>query len=95
MIKLVFILSYAKDLVLQGEDGEHKEQNGYTMRSPRAGHARLACEVNRNGGQQQEPAEVIQIVKSGHGRNPLALARGGCQLAISGKIQASRRCIQP
>jgi len=21
---------------------------------------RLACEVNRNGGQQQEPAEVIQ-----------------------------------
>jgi len=26
----------------------------------RAGHARLACEVNRDGGQQQEPAEVIQ-----------------------------------
>jgi len=26
----------------------------------RAGHARLACEVNRNGGQQQEPTEVIQ-----------------------------------
>jgi len=30
------------------------------MSIPRAGHARLACEVNRNGGQQQEPTEVIQ-----------------------------------
>jgi len=26
----------------------------------RAGHARFACEVNRNGGQQQELTEVIQ-----------------------------------
>jgi len=26
----------------------------------RAGRVRLACEVNRNGGQQKEPAEVIQ-----------------------------------
>jgi len=26
----------------------------------RAGHARLACEVNPKRGQQQEPAEVIQ-----------------------------------
>jgi len=33
------------------------------MRPLRAGHAQLACEVNRNGGQQQEPAEVIQMVK--------------------------------
>jgi len=46
----------------------------------RAGQARLACEVNPDvEDQQQEPAEVVQIVKSGHGRNPLALARGGCQ----------------
>jgi len=27
----------------------------------RAGHARFACEVNPNGDQQQEPAEVIQL----------------------------------
>jgi len=27
---------------------------------PRAGHARLACEVNRISGQQQEPTEVSQ-----------------------------------
>jgi len=38
-----------------------KNKSSYTMRFLRAGHARLACEVNRNGGQQQEPAEVIQL----------------------------------
>jgi|GEM_PF-2378166 len=50
------------------------------MRPLRAGHAQLACEVNPDvRDQQQEPAEVVQIVKSGHGRNLLALTRGGCQ----------------
>jgi len=28
---------------------------------PRAGHAQFACEVNRDGGQQQEPTEVSQL----------------------------------
>jgi len=30
------------------------------MQRLRAGHAQLACEVNPNGDQQQEPTEVIQ-----------------------------------
>nr|WP_239685069.1 transposase [Ventosimonas gracilis] len=49
----------------------------------RAGHARFACEVNPDvGDQQQEPAEVIQPGKclAGRGRNLTCLARGGCQL---------------
>jgi len=45
----------------------------------RLGHSRQACEVNRTGGQQQEPTESSRLFEMGTGRNPCPLGRGGCQ----------------
>ena len=43
------------------------------------GHSRRACEVNRTGGQQQEPTESSRLFEMGTSRNPRPLGRGGCQ----------------
>jgi len=49
--------------------------------------------VNRNGGQQQEPTEVIQRSRNATLNAveiPLALARGGCQYSTFGDPRMRR-----